>query len=258
MDTCTKVLLFCIIVVIAFVSITRYKEHFMTDNKPPEIESCWDFITKEYKWNLNNYSENQKKVLLTFRMLKANTPEDDNRYFPKWRSCVIPKEHLPIYNRDINSKADWDLYNDRPDPNSLGYMRYTKVSENPDGYVINLTKHNESTFQQFLERLYLIYDKEYFDELAYLKEQIIIWKEHKRQKEEALREIQRQVAQKQREFDAMPSSECIQNKARSETLAAEKAAGEAAYAAAVAANAAAAKDKEALPGGSYSFMRVAG
>ena len=146
-------MLFFIILLLISASVVNYREHFTIELiKKPNLESCWQHISEKFKWKIDNYTEEEKKVLLTMKKLNANSYEDNNKFFPGWNACVIPKEHFPIFNIGPESTAELDLYNPKnPKEDSKGYMRYTNINESPEGYVINLTNHNEQSFKKFLD-----------------------------------------------------------------------------------------------------------
>lgn len=226
MDFCAKAILFVMVVLVVVVSVLNYKEHFNLDFiKRPNLESCWQHIINSYKWNVDSYEEGEKKVLLTMKKLNANSYEDDNKFFPGWNdACVIPKEHIPIYNRDPNDTQNWDLYNpDRPDPNSQGFMRWTKINEHPDGYVVDLNKHDEKSFQRFLNTAWQIYDKEFLDEKKRLEAERDRWKAIRDQKRAELQKIKDDIAWNVNEYNKLldPNSECQRDRVTLEQLIAE-------------------------------------
>lgn len=214
--SCRKLALFFFIVLVAIVSIIGYKEHFSMElNKDLNIESCWKYINNTFNWNLDELDDGEKKVLLTMKKLNANTYEDNNKFFPGWENkCVIPKEHLPIFNKDINAKDEWDMYSDKPQQNSKGYMQYTNESEYPKGYVVDLKKHDEKSFKDFLGKAYELYDKEFFDEKKRLEEEIENWKIQRDQKKDLLKNIKREIKNKTETYNELinPNGECQKTK----------------------------------------------
>lgn len=219
---CNKLVLFFLIVLVAITSAIGYKEKFsMQLYKDLNAESCWKHIQDTLKWNLDDMDYGKKKVLLSMKKLNANTYEDDNRFFPGWdKSCVIPKEHLPLFNKDVNSTEEWDLYSNRPDQQSKGYMRYTNVSENPDGYVVDLNKHNEKSFKDFLGKAYELYDKEFLDEKKRLEGIIEYWKDQKKQKQAWLQALKDETEWNIREYNKLidPNSKCQRDRRELEQL----------------------------------------
>jgi hypothetical protein len=220
--SCRKLVLFFLVVLVAIVSVIGYKEKFsMQLYKDLNTESCWKHIKDTFNWNLDDMEFGPKKVLLSMKKLNANTYEDDNRFYPGWdKSCVIPKEHLPIFNKDVNATEDWDLYSQKPDPNSKGYLRYTNVSENPDGYVVDLKKHDEKSFKEFLGKAYEIYDKEFFDEKKRLEDLIKYWNEQKINKQTWLKALKDEIEWNVNEYNKLvdPNSQCQRDRRELEQL----------------------------------------
>jgi hypothetical protein len=166
----------------------QIKEHFQEqEDNITKDKSCWQHLVDYKKWDLSKFDKNEKKTLMIMRKLQAKSFHDDNLNYPSWDKCVIPKDHLGVFNKDKMSKEPWDLYNETPDTNSRGYMRYSQVNETPDGYVIDLEKHDENSFKDFLGTAYRLYDKEFFDEKMFLEQEIIKWTDLFNQKTEELR-----------------------------------------------------------------------
>lgn len=220
--SCRNLVLFLLVVLVAIVSVMGYKEHFsMQLYKDLNTESCWKHIVDTYKWNLDDMEYGQKKVLLSMKKLNANTLDDDNRFYPGWdRSCVIPKEHLPLFNKDTNATDDWDLYSDKANPDSKGFMRYTAVSENPDGYVVDLKKHDEKSFKGFLKQAHQLYDKEFFDEKKRLDDLIAYWTGQKAQKEAWVKALKTETEWNVREYKKLlePTSQCQKDRVELEQV----------------------------------------
>lgn len=220
MNTYTKVLLFLIIILVVSLSVIFFNsifkwniEKFTIDlGQNPNLDSCWQSINSIFKWNIDNYDTREKKVLLTMKNLNASYYSDKMQFNPEWTDkCVIPKEHLPIYNKDPNDKADWDLYNASPDPNSKGYMRYTnKNVEGPEGYVIDLKKHNSQSFQKFLNKASELYDEEFFKQKEALEALIKHWEKEKLNKQNTLQGLQNQILWTENQYQILidPSEKC--------------------------------------------------
>ena len=188
MNKCIIILIcLTIILLINLFFYRRIKEHFIEEDNINKDKSCWQHLRDYKKWDINKFDKNEQKTLMTMRKLQAKSFNDDNMNFPSWDKCVIPKDHLPIFNKDKNLQEPWDLNNDIPDINSQGYMRYTQINETPDGYVIDLAKHDEESFKKFLGTAYRLYDKEFFDEKAFLENEIVKWTILFNQKTEELR-----------------------------------------------------------------------
>jgi hypothetical protein len=222
MNSCTKLILFLIVVLVASVSILGYKENFAIELiKHPNVESCWQHIISTFNWNVDSYDAGQKKVLLTMKKLNADSYESDNKIFPGWNnSCVIPREHLPIFNKSVEESGGWDLYNNDPQINSKGYMRATNLSEHPGGYVVDLTKHDEKSFQKFLNSAYQLYDKEFFDAKSALEEEIRKWSNIKRDKSNQLDDLRGKVHYNVVSYNSLmdPNSACQQDKGTLERM----------------------------------------
>jgi len=227
MNTYTKVLLFLIIVLVVSISVIffnyTHKETFTIDLvESPNLDSCWQSIANVFKWNINGYDSREKKVLLTMKALNASYYSDKNNLNPEWTDkCVIPKEHLPIYNKDQNNTGDWDLYNATPDPNSKGYMRYTNLNgEGPEGYVIDLKKHNSRSFKKFLNKASELYDEEFFKNKEELEALIKKWEQTKLNKQNILQGLQNQLAWTENQYQILidPSEKCQKDRVEFDRL----------------------------------------
>lgn len=172
MKLCNITLSIIIIVICSVLGIVLFKEHFTetpqgttpsTFNYDPNEATCWAHVKRHYGWNPDSFTNEQKKVLMTMRRLSDRAYEDNSSYFPAIvRYCVIPSAHLPIFNKQMTDTMPWDLYNPtNPDPNSKGYMTYTEDNETPSGYKLDLTKHDQQSFQAFLDQAYKLYDQEF-------------------------------------------------------------------------------------------------
>jgi hypothetical protein len=158
---------------------------------------------------------------MTLRKLNSTSYSDNNMNVTGRNDfCVLPKEHLPIYNRSKNMVGPLDFYNEVPLPDSLGYMRPTEGNETPSGLVIDLRKHNERSFAKLLDEAYKIYDKEFFDEQKRLKDEIEKWKDIKRGKERQLETLKNEVSSTQNQYDRLLdyNSECQRNKRELDSL----------------------------------------
>jgi hypothetical protein len=148
--------------------------------------TCRDRIINYKNFNLDDLTEEQQKVLSTLRILNAKVYSDDSRDFPDWKnSCVIPSDHLLIFNKDPANTSNW-----------LN-MRYTKENEVPKGYVIDLDKYTESSFKQLLTDLYKLYDKEFIDQMNELQDKIDKWTKDKLLKEVKLTNLDKDLEQQQ-------------------------------------------------------------
>lgn len=222
MNSCTKMILFFIIILIAIVSVLGYRENFAIELiKHPNVESCWQHIVSTFNWNVDNYDAGQKKVLLTMKKLNADSYEDGNKIFPGWNnSCVIPSEHLPIFNKGSDDTGAWDLYNADPKTNSQGYMRQTNLNEHPGGYVVDLTRHNEKSFKKFLNTAYQLYDKDFFDAKSALEIEINKWMEIKSSKNRKFEDLRGKVLDNVNRYNSLmdSNSECQRDKGTLEQL----------------------------------------
>lgn len=231
MKLCNITLSIIIIVICAVFSIFLYKEHFKQPangllessfNKDPNDETCWAHIKRHYKWNPESFTNNQKKVLMTMRRLAARGYEDNTAYYPEIsKYCVIPSAHLPIFNKATTDEAPWDIYNEsNPNPSSKGYMTSTLDNETPDGYKIDLTQHDQQSFQMFLDTAYRLYDKEFLDEKASLEAQIQTWQNTKREKEQTLADLRGQISSLDQQIGDLtgPNTTCQVNRREYEGL----------------------------------------
>lgn len=230
MNTYTKVLLFLIIILVVSISViffnVKNKEKFTIDLvESPNLDSCWQNIINVFKWNINDYDIREKKVLLTMKALNASYYSDKTQSNPEWTDkCVIPKEHLPIYNKDPNTTADWDLYNASPDLNSKGYMRYTNpTGEGPEGYVIDLKKHDSQSFKKLLNKASELYDEEFFKQKEALEASIREWTQIKINKQNTLQGLQNQVDWTENQYKILidSSEKCQKDRVELDQLNAE-------------------------------------
>ncbi len=204
-------ILLLIIIIVVILSSFKYKNKI--ENYSNDIITCKDRILSYKNFNLNDLTEEQEKVLQTIIPLNATIYEDDTLEHPYWQNaCVIPNSHLPIFNIDQNKKDDWIINNNK--------LRYTKVNETPNGYVIDLNKYDESSFKQLLSDLYLLYDKEFLDAKADLQKKIDQWTEAKKLKELELKEINADIENNQIILNNMinPDTDCQSNKTKLDDL----------------------------------------
>jgi hypothetical protein len=213
MKYCLIILLLVLIITSLFI---KRRETYITypDQSPKtkNIYSCWEHLFEYKNWNIDNFTEQQKKVLLTMRTLNATTYADTKQDFPDWgNSCVIPSDHLLIFNRDPADTSNW-----------LN-LRYTKVNESPKGYVINLDKYTESSFKQLLNSLYELYDKEFIDEINRLQKEIDLYTDLKASKKIKLTTLQSDITINNATLNAMLAydSQCQIDNRRLQTLSSE-------------------------------------
>lgn len=234
MKLCNITLSIIIITLTAIMSIFLFKEHFAqppaglvasTFSRDPNEETCWAHIKKHYGWNVDSFTNNQKKVLMTMRRMASKGYEDNTAYYPEIkRYCVIPSAHLPIFNKKTTDEAPWDIYNaSNPDPESKGYMTATLDNQTPDGYAIDLTKHDKQSFQMFLDTAYKLYDKEFLDEKASLEAQIQTWQGIKHDRERQLAVLRGEIDSLDQQIGALTgyNTQCQFNKREYESLVSE-------------------------------------
>ncbi len=217
MNICFIIFLILIIVIVIIIQIIqnseKYKNYPDIPDKSINIYSCWDHIKKTTDWDLDVLTNEQVKVLLTFRPLNAKIYSDDNKEFPDWRNkCVIPAEHLPIFNQDPNKNDIWVIKNN--------ILKYTNISEIPKGFTIELDKHTEKSFKKLLLDLYELYDREFLDEEKRLQKEIDDWAELKKIKTIQLNDIKTNILKEKAILNSMldPNSECQKNKNINENL----------------------------------------
>lgn len=159
------ILLFIVIISVLLSSISLI-DNFTNNN----VITCKDRILNYKNFNLNDLTEQQQKVLFTLIPLKAKIYEDNKLEHSEWQNaCVIPKSHFPIFNLDKNKTDDWNINNNK--------LKYTNVNQNPEGFVIDLDKYDETSFKQLLSDLYPLYDKEFLDAKIDLENKINQWTE---------------------------------------------------------------------------------
>ena len=194
--------LICIVVIVCFTCFVvrqRSVEPFVTIGE--HSDSCWDHVKDNLKWDVSLFSEPEQKVLHSMRRLKTQVYGDNTRAFPDLKNaCVIPKEHMPLFN----TSAD-----------SLG-MRPSAFDELPEGLVIDLEKHDQVSFQQFLKEAAKYYDKEYIDAKTDLEKQIIEWQNTKRRKELEIAGLKNEVSANHNAKNALLDSKSKCQKDRKE------------------------------------------
>jgi hypothetical protein len=210
------IFLLSIIIIVAIIHILKREKYQnypdQSSNKTKNIYSCWEHLLAYKKWDIDSFTEQQKKVLLTMRILNATTYADTKQDFPDWRnSCVIPSNHLLIFNRDPADTSNW-----------LN-LRYTKVNETPKGYVIDLDNYNEGSFKELLNNLYNLYDKEFIDESNRLQKEIDLYTDLKASKKIKLSNLQSDITINNATLNAMLAydSQCQIDNRRLQALLAE-------------------------------------
>lgn len=199
--------LIVVLVITCIIAILLVRKEKFVDTQ--ENTSAWNLI-KTHGWNVDLYDIGLQKVVMTMRKLNATAYNDDSRLLLGWNnSCVIPAEHMPIFNKDVNDTSD-------------GWMglRYTRDGENPKGYVVKLDDYTEAEFQILLSLLFEIYDREFFNEKERLEGEIERWTETKRTKEFQVMSLLNDIAVEQKNFDVLidPNSECQRDRVHHEQL----------------------------------------
>lgn len=197
MKTLTSLLFFLILVVIITASMMAFKiETFANLSDPnvfpqtPNDASCFNYIKNIKKWNTDELNKEQLRVLYTMRTLQGGQFSSDNKVFPYKDGCVIPKEHYPIFNKELNDDTPLNVYppneisknacttgtKNNMEPYPMLSSRYTldntDINEYPKGLKIDFSKTNYQQFKDILQGSYNLYDSEFLQEKHRLEDEI--------------------------------------------------------------------------------------
>lgn len=177
MKTLHVFLIILLVIVIIAASMRSYKiETFITltntDAYPqtPNNETCYDYIKNVKKWNVDELTKEQQKVLFTMRAIKGIEFSNDTKLFPFKNGCAIPREHLSIFNKNENANS-LTVYPKNKSPITLNS---TDATMTPNGIYADFTD-STMTFDKFKNILsggYLLYDSDFLLEKTKLETQI--------------------------------------------------------------------------------------
>jgi len=170
-------LIILLIIVIIATSMMSYKIETFTNLSDPTVfpqtpnnETCYDYIKNVKKWNVNELTEKQRKVLFTMRALLGSQYSDNSKVFPFKDGCVIPYEHLPIFDTGEETKS----LTFSPKNKAPITISSTDNTMYPQGLYVDFTDPtlNYNKFKDILDGGYLLYDSEFLIEENRLKEEI--------------------------------------------------------------------------------------
>ncbi len=161
-----------------------------TSPQTPNDMTCYNYIKNVKGWNVDELSKDQLKVLLTMRALQGSQYSADSRVYPYGDGCVIPKEHLPIFNRNehdlspltvrptrTSNKNTCSNPNDNtPDVqpvNSSVTLNSTGAGEYPNGLKADFKTMDYQKFKDFLQGAYELYDSEFLTEKKRLQAELV-------------------------------------------------------------------------------------
>jgi hypothetical protein len=146
-----------------------------------DIYNCYNFIKNYYFPNVDNYTNNELKVLATLRTGLANTFEKDGSEPKLTKACILPMEHSFLYNTDIQG-------NNIIIPSDNGYNHVLPLNtingiESPYGYRIDLSQpvqnniglidySTESNFRDLLSSSYKVMDSAFSKIIQTLSNQV--------------------------------------------------------------------------------------
>lgn len=161
-----------------------------TAPQTPNDMTCYNYIKNIKGWNIDELSKDQMKVLLTMRALQGGQYTADSRVYPYGDGCVLPKEHLPIFNRNEDDLTPLkvkptassnkntcsnpnDNNPDRQPVNKSVTLNATAPAEYPAGLKADFKKMNFDAFKDFLQGAYPLYDKEFLVEKKKLQDELV-------------------------------------------------------------------------------------
>jgi hypothetical protein len=162
-------LMILLLIIIIITSMMQYKIETFSNLIDPNVfpqtpnnETCYNYIKNVKKWNIDELTQEQQKVLFTMRALLGSQYSDDSKVFPFKNGCVIPYEHLPIFDADENIQS---LTLSPPNKPSIT-LTATDTTMNPQGLYINFSdpNNNYDKFKDLLNEAYLRYDKDFLTE----------------------------------------------------------------------------------------------
>lgn len=173
------ILLICIIVFIGIIGKYPKEKYTNSDILYPESPNdltCLNYVQRVKGWNIDELSEEQKRVLYTMRTLQTSQYSPNTKLFPFAGGCVIPRQHFPIFQKDINDRSALSVtpvtvVNGVPVPQRQITVPFTEVDHTPDGVYVDFSKMDFNQFKDFLNGAYRLYDEEFIKEKDVLVDQ---------------------------------------------------------------------------------------
>lgn len=176
MNAINTVILILLLIIVIMSSLTAYKtETFANLSDPsmypqtPNNLTAYDYIAKVKKWNVRRLTKDQLKVLYTMRALQSFQYAADTKVFPFRDALVLPKEHFPIFNRNINDTSPMTVY---PPGKKAITLQYTSQTDYPQGIMFDCQHMTFEQLRDFLAGAYELYDEEIIIIKRQLQEQI--------------------------------------------------------------------------------------
>lgn len=164
-------------IVIVATSMMSYKiETFTNLTDPnaypqtPNNETCYNYIKNVKKWNVDELTNEQKKVLFTMRATQGTQYSAETKVFPFKDGCAIPRNHLPIFNTDENASS----LTVNPKNKSPITIEKTDKTMYPQGVYTDFTDPSMTfnKFKNFLTGAYDLYDSDFLIEKEKLEIEI--------------------------------------------------------------------------------------
>lgn len=187
MKNLQRLLIILLLIIILVTSMMSYKiETFinLTDQniypQTPNDYTCYNYIKNIKKWNVDELTKEQQKVLFTMRTLQGTQFNDNNKIFPYKDGCVIPREHLPIFNASIDKTSltvTPPIYDNNG--SKIGEKDNITISYNnndnksyPKGVITDFSKMNYNQFKDFLNGAYELYDSDFLINKRILEDEL--------------------------------------------------------------------------------------
>ena len=184
----------------------------------PNNETCYNYIKNVKKWNVGELTDKQLKVLFTMRALLGSQYSDSSKVFPFKDGCVIPSEHLPIFDISEETKS---LTVSPPNKSDITIYSTDKTMY-PQGLYVDFTDPNINyeKFKDILNGGYLLYDSEFLREKKRLENEILNLTKVRDSWEKVLANLENQTKNVTGMTAALndPNSECQREKAKNATL----------------------------------------
>jgi hypothetical protein len=172
MKTLHILLIILLLIVITAASMMSYKIETFSNTflQTPNNETCYNYIKNVKKWNVDELTKEQKKVLFTMRAAQGAQYSDNSKVFPFKDACVIPYNHLPIFNTSENATSLTVYPKNKPSIK----INNTDQTMSPQGVYVDFADP-EMTFDKFKDLLaggYLLYDSDFIIESQKLNDEI--------------------------------------------------------------------------------------
>lgn len=173
-------------IIIITTSMMAYKIETFTNlvdknvyPQTPNDYTCYNYIKNVKQWNIDELTNDQKKVLFTMRTLQGEQFADNSNIFPYQNGCVIPIEHFPIFNIPSNSTS-FSFTPIIKDDNGIQTgvkaditLQLTDSTYSyPHGLLIDFNTMEYNQFKDLLNGAYKLYDAEFLQSQKDIENQI--------------------------------------------------------------------------------------